>query len=148
MAEISPFAALETSHVEQILASCPELGISLLQFDKDRNIRYVYIFGDDSIQLTHILSFCRDHILLDAQAKSTWRLHAALIHLMLQPLVQTYKRACKISSAALCDSRPRELELAFRGHARHSFVWLQCLMSEEKEWCTRIACPGMLPYST
>jgi hypothetical protein len=89
MAEISPFATLQTSHVREILESCPELGLALLQFDKDRNIRYidVYFYCGKKFKTDRVPRFCRDHILLDAQAKSTWRLHAALIHLMLQPLV-------------------------------------------------------------
>lgn len=40
MAGISPFATLDINNVKEILESSPELGLSLLQYDKNRNVRY------------------------------------------------------------------------------------------------------------
>jgi hypothetical protein len=71
---------------------------------------------------------------------------------MLQPLVAAYDTARAVAAAALrgpspappsSPSRPvDELELAFRGDARDAFVWLHCLMAEERAWCAAEGCPG------
>ncbi|KAF2663946.1 hypothetical protein BT63DRAFT_461064 [Microthyrium microscopicum] len=120
----SPFAALRGHDVVQMIESCPDLGIALHRFESERAAR-----------------FCNNHKDVELAAQSTWRLHAAVVHLMLQPLVKVFTRACTVASAALCTNLPNELELAYRGEARDSFVWLNCFMAEELEWCTTIGCP-------
>lgn len=55
-----------------------------------------------------------------------------------------YTQACRLASAALCTQKYEELELAFRGDARSAFIWLQCFIHEEEDWCYTRGCPGTL----
>jgi hypothetical protein len=82
---------------------------------------------------------------------------------MLQPLVAAYDGARAVAAAALCPASSSyyyppasasssssgaavdELELAFRGDARDAFVWLHCLLAEERAWCAAEGCPSMIP---
>lgn len=63
---------------------------------------------------------------------------------MTMPVVQLYTLACNLASAALCSQKYEELELAFRGDARSAFIWLQCFIHEEEDWCFTRGCPGMI----
>jgi hypothetical protein len=73
---------------------------------------------------------------------------------MLQPLVAAYDAARTVAAAALRGSSPAssfsagvdELELAFRGDARDAFVWLHCLLAEERAWCAAEGCPSMIAH--
>lgn len=60
------------------------------------------------------------------------------------PIVQLFNRASEIASAALCSQRPEDLELAFSGEARSAFLWMQCFLHDEEEWCRSLACPGTI----
>src|ERR1700712_4876711 len=64
---------------------------------------------------------------------------------MTMPVVQLYTQACNLASAALCSQKYEDLELAFRGDARSAFIWLQCFIYEEEDWCFTRGCPGK-PY--
>jgi hypothetical protein len=67
---------------------------------------------------------------------------------MTMPVVQLYSSACNLASAALrCSQKYEDLELAFRGDARSAFIWLQCFIHEEEDWCFTRGCPGMLRSS-
>jgi hypothetical protein len=63
---------------------------------------------------------------------------------MLRPLAETFKRASVIALEALDSQGGCELELAFRGEARDAYVWLQCMLTEELDWCTSIGCPSQM----
>jgi hypothetical protein len=142
----SPFATLTPEDVDQILSSSPSLGIALHNFERDQSIQYAPIHSSLSpiSPLCSLIGvrFCPKHSVLDAASQSTWRLHAALVSQMLQPLVNAYDRARAVASAALCSSAADELELAYRGDARSAFVWLHCLLAEEREWCAADGCPS------
>lgn len=76
-------------------------------------------------------------------------LHRDVLHALLMPIVQLFNRASEIASAALCSQCPEDLELAFSGEARSAFLWMQCFLHDEEEWCRSLACPGMVipsPY--
>jgi hypothetical protein len=63
------------------------------------------------------------------------------------PVVELFKRASTLAEAALCATNSHDLELAFAGDARMAFLWLQCFVHEEENWCRTRGCPGMtLPY--
>src|ERR1700760_46807 len=144
--EESPFASLRRQDVERMLASCSTLGVALQQAMQDENSRLV--LGDFSwlvcglANITFVLRFCEDHDSQGAASEIAWRLHAALLNMMLQPLVQTFKRASDAAIEALYPNSTREPELAFRGEARDAYVWLQCMLREELQWCTSICCPS------
>src|SRR4051812_11466143 len=61
------------------------------------------------------------------------------------PVVQLFKRASALAEAALCTHESEDLELAFAGEARGAFVWLQCFVVEEEDWCRTKGCPGTFP---
>jgi hypothetical protein len=75
---------------------------------------------------------------------------------VLQPLVSAYDAARAVAAAALRSGSPTptgsshsaaavdELELAFRGDARDAFVWLHCLLAEERAWCAAEGCPSAI----
>lgn len=58
------------------------------------------------------------------------------------PIVQLFNRSSSLAEAALCSTKPDDLELAFVGNARGAFLSLQCFLSEEEEWCYTRGCPG------
>lgn len=58
------------------------------------------------------------------------------------PVVELFKRASLLAEAALCTHKSEDLELAFAGDARGAFVWLQCFLGEEEDWCHTRGCPG------
>lgn len=60
------------------------------------------------------------------------------------PVVQLFHRASSLAEAALCSSKAEDLEMAFTGDARSGFLWLQCFLADEEDWCQSIGCPGML----
>jgi len=59
------------------------------------------------------------------------------------PVVQLFNRASTLAFAALCTTKPEDLELAFSGEARSAFLFLQCFIGEEEDWCYTRGCPGM-----
>lgn len=59
------------------------------------------------------------------------------------PIVALFSRASALAEAALCTRRTEDLELAFAGEARGAFLCLQCILTEEEEWCKGMGCPGM-----
>jgi hypothetical protein len=63
------------------------------------------------------------------------------------PVVQLFKRATTLAEAALCTRRLEDLELAFGGDARSAFLWLQCFLADEDDWCCTRGCPGMHVYT-
>lgn len=72
----------------------------------------------------------------------TWLLHRDILHAMTMPVVELYKEASTLAAAALCSQSPRELEVAFKGEARFAFLWLQCFITEEEDWCHTRGCPA------
>jgi hypothetical protein len=88
--------------------------------------------------------FCGDHAHCDSQAKETWLLHRDILHALIMPVVTLFRRASALAEAALCTRRTEDLELAFAGEARGAFLCLQCILSEEEEWCRGMGCPGTL----
>ncbi len=36
----------------------------------------------------------------------------------------------------------RDPELLFRGEGRGAFIWLQCFIATEEDWCCGKGCPG------
>jgi hypothetical protein len=60
------------------------------------------------------------------------------------PVVELFKRASALAQAALCTQKAADLELAFAGEARGAFLWLQCFLGEEEQWCCTRGCPGKL----
>jgi hypothetical protein len=61
---------------------------------------------------------------------------------MTMPVVELYKEASTLAAAALCSQVPEELEVAFKGEARFAFLWLQCFITEEEDWCHTRGCPA------
>lgn len=64
------------------------------------------------------------------------------------PVVELYREASALASAALCSQLPEELEVAFKGEARFAFLWLQCFVSEEEDWCHTRGCPACTTLQT
>lgn len=87
-------------------------------------------------------AFCSAHSQHDTDSQETWLLHRDILHALLMPIVVLYKRASNLAQAALCATKSEDLELAFSGDARGAFVWLQCFLSEEPEWCQTRGCPA------
>lgn len=95
--------------------------------------------------LTRTRRFCEEHATDNPTDSSAWVLHRNILHAVTVPVVQLFTQACRLASAALCSQQYEELELAFRGDARSAFIWLQCFIHEEEDWCYTRGCPGMLP---
>ncbi|KAJ8107326.1 hypothetical protein OPT61_g8943 [Boeremia exigua] len=88
-------------------------------------------------------SFCAQHDECDAQTKETWILQRDLLHALVMPVLELFKRASALAEAALCTHKSEDLELAFAGEARGAFLCLQCFVDEEEDWCRTRGCPGM-----
>ncbi|KAF2119663.1 hypothetical protein BDV96DRAFT_610567 [Lophiotrema nucula] len=86
--------------------------------------------------------FCADHDTCDKGVKESWVLHRDILHALTAPVVELYVRASALAQAALCTHKPEDLELAFGGEARGAFLWLQCFVSEEEDWCRTKGCPA------
>ena len=82
------------------------------------------------------------HETCDAALQEEWLLHRDILHAMTMPLVELYKESSILAAAALCSEIPRELEVAFKGEARFAFLWLQCFITEEEDWCHTRGCPA------
>ncbi|KAK7535079.1 uncharacterized protein J3D65DRAFT_669194 [Phyllosticta citribraziliensis] len=87
-------------------------------------------------------SFCSEHAACSSQAQSTWTLHRDFLHALVYPVVQLFHRASTLAEAALCSSKPEDLEMAYTGDARSGFLWLQCFIADEEAWCHSIGCPA------
>jgi hypothetical protein len=88
-------------------------------------------------------SFCPSHF-GDPVGRSIWVLHRDILHGLIMPVVQLYHRASSLAAAALCTDKVHDLELAFRGEARSAFLWMQCFMGEEQDWCYTKGCPACM----
>ncbi|OCL05363.1 hypothetical protein AOQ84DRAFT_441505 [Glonium stellatum] len=93
-------------------------------------------------------TFCSEHDNCDAKARETWLLHRDILHALVMPVVQLFKRATALAEAALCTRRPEDLELAFGGDARSAFLWLQCFLADEDDWCRTRGCPACATTTT
>ncbi|KAF2655433.1 hypothetical protein K491DRAFT_692899 [Lophiostoma macrostomum CBS 122681] len=98
--------------------------------------------------LANQASFCAQHSNCDKQAQETWLLHRDILHALIMPVVELYKRASALAGAALCTQKSEDLELAFAGDARGSFLWLQCFLSEADDWCGTKGCPACITIET
>ncbi|KAF2834071.1 hypothetical protein M501DRAFT_944976 [Patellaria atrata CBS 101060] len=93
-------------------------------------------------------AFCAEHHDCDDERKQTWLLQRDILHAMIMPIVQLFNRASALAEAALCSSRPEDLELAFREDARSAFLWLQCFIADENDWCNTRGCPACTTLET
>ncbi|KAJ9662008.1 hypothetical protein H2201_006297 [Coniosporium apollinis] len=93
-------------------------------------------------------SFCSSHESTDHSALEAWVLQRDIIHALITPVVQLYNRATALAQAALCSVSPDDLELAFRGDGRSAFLFLQCLLSDEEDWCYTCGCPACAVLNT
>ncbi|KAF1983304.1 hypothetical protein K402DRAFT_383128 [Aulographum hederae CBS 113979] len=92
--------------------------------------------------------FCECHASSDDDTKEAWILHRDILHALIMPVVQLFNRASILAKAALCTQKPEELELAYRGDARSAFLWLQCFVTEEEDWCFTRGCPACITAHT
>ncbi|KAK8190452.1 uncharacterized protein BKA78DRAFT_155124 [Phyllosticta capitalensis] len=93
-------------------------------------------------------NFCSEHAACSSQAQSTWTLHRDILHALVFPIVQLFRRASSLAEAALCSSKPEDLEMAFTADARSGFLWLQCFIADEEAWCHSIGCPACVVTTT
>ncbi|KAF2278946.1 uncharacterized protein EI97DRAFT_372414 [Westerdykella ornata] len=93
-------------------------------------------------------SFCPRHSTCDIKTQETWTLHRDILHALIMPIVALYKRASALAEAALCTTKSEDLELAFAGDARGAFLWLQCFLAEEADWCQTRGCPACVTAET
>ncbi|ORY08352.1 hypothetical protein BCR34DRAFT_488786 [Clohesyomyces aquaticus] len=92
--------------------------------------------------------FCSNHETCDSEVKDTWLLHRDLLHALVMPVVELFKRASALAEAFLSNPKPEDLELAFGGDARGAFLWLQCFITEEEDWCRTRGCPACVTIAT
>lgn len=98
--------------------------------------------------------FCSCHSSLSHPNQQAFILHRDILHSLLRPLLQIRSQAALFAARSLSrQSRvgnawspvsPRsvvDLELAFRGAGRGAFSWLQCFVTEERDWCSTKGCP-------
>ncbi|KAF1951515.1 hypothetical protein CC80DRAFT_424259 [Byssothecium circinans] len=92
--------------------------------------------------------FCTSHATASSEAQSTWLFHRDILHALVMPVVELFKRASTLAEAALCTKKSEDLELAFSGEARSAFLWLQCFVSEEEDWVRTRGCPACVTIAT
>ncbi|KAH7411978.1 hypothetical protein DE146DRAFT_259864 [Phaeosphaeria sp. MPI-PUGE-AT-0046c] len=92
--------------------------------------------------------FCTEHDQCSSQDQQTWLLHRDMLHALIMPVVALFQRASALAEAALCTRRTEDLELAFAGEARGAFLCLQCILTEEEEWCKGMGCPACVVTAT
>ncbi|PSN71935.1 hypothetical protein BS50DRAFT_544192 [Corynespora cassiicola Philippines] len=92
--------------------------------------------------------FCTAHADCDEHARETWLLHRDLLHALVMPVVELFRRASALAEAALCTHKSEDLELAFSGEARDAFLFLQCFLGEEQDWCRTRGCPACVTTET
>ncbi|KAF4301306.1 hypothetical protein GTA08_BOTSDO06792 [Botryosphaeria dothidea] len=91
---------------------------------------------------------CHEHACCSPEVQATWLLHRDILHALIMPVVQLFRRASGLAEAALCSCKPEDLEMAFTRDARSGFLWLQCFLADEEEWCQTIGCPACVVSST
>jgi hypothetical protein len=138
----SPFHSIRS---DDLTAICSSPGFQILRqfLSADSASMYVHFASPPPADL-HLLilpSFCTSHI-GDPVAQSIWVLHRDILHGLTMPVVQLYHQASSLAAAALCTDKVHDLELAFRGEARGAFIWMQCFMGEDEEWCYTRGCPA------
>lgn len=97
--------------------------------------------------LTTLRSFCQDHKLVSSEDSDGWVLHRDVIHAMILPVLQIHRQASRLADLLLRPNIAVDLELAFRGEARGTFTWLQCLLADEVDLCCTKSCPGTIDPS-
>ncbi|KAF2785420.1 hypothetical protein K505DRAFT_380889, partial [Melanomma pulvis-pyrius CBS 109.77] len=116
---------------EDVEALCNSAGFQVLRS---------YLAGD--------ADFCTTHAESSPQARETWLLHRDLVHALIMPVVELFRRASTLAEAALCTRASEDLELAFAGEARGAFICLQCFITEEEDWCRTRGCPACVTTAT
>ncbi|KAK8241048.1 hypothetical protein IWZ00DRAFT_547573 [Phyllosticta capitalensis] len=56
-------------------------------------------------------------------------------HALVFPIVQLFRRASSLAEAALCSSKPEDLEMAFTADARSGFLWLNASSPTRRPAC-------------
>ncbi|KKY18267.1 hypothetical protein UCDDS831_g06058 [Diplodia seriata] len=90
---------------------------------------------------------CAEHACCSPETQATWVLQRDILHALIMPVVQLFHRASSLAEAALCSSKSEDLEMAFTGDARSGFLWLQCFLADEEDWCQSIGCPACVVTS-
>lgn len=87
---------------------------------------------------------CDAHTPAHLENLDRWLTVRDVLHALLVPIVELFDRACTVASQATQATKLEELEYAFSGPARSSFVWLQCFLSspKERDWCYTKGCPA------
>ena len=138
----SPFA---TVRPDELSAICASSGFQILRnyLAEAACSEYVQIILSIARALVNVgPSFCPDHANINHEAQSAWLLHRDILHAITMPVVQLHNQASALAGAAVCSQLPEELELAFKGEARSAFLWLQCFVGEDEDWCYTRGCPG------
>lgn len=90
-----------------------------------------------------MLSFCRFHQQACSPGEqSTFCLHRDITHAMLLPLLEIHAEASQIATSVLSSRNRAEPERAFTGEARGAYSWLDCILTEERDWCMAEGCPA------
>lgn len=64
--------------------------------------------------------------------------------MLILPVLQIHGQASRLADLLLRPNIAVDLELAFRGEARGTFTWLQCLLSDEVDLYCPKSCPGTI----
>ncbi|KZF25293.1 hypothetical protein L228DRAFT_280545 [Xylona heveae TC161] len=86
--------------------------------------------------------FCDEHCPATESQRRDVILHRDIVRILIAPVLRSHERAAQLAESRLKRSKSAELERAFKGEARGAFLWLQCFVSDEGEWCSTQGCPG------
>ncbi|KAK5009844.1 hypothetical protein LTR28_013119, partial [Elasticomyces elasticus] len=88
-----------------------------------------------------VYEYCDAHRASGITHGETWTLNRDVLHALLVPIVELFNKANSLAECGTCSYRPEDREFAYTGEARGAFLWLQCFLADEADWCVTKGCP-------
>ncbi|KAK4983139.1 hypothetical protein LTR50_007402 [Elasticomyces elasticus] len=89
-----------------------------------------------------VYEYCDAHRASGTTHGETWTLNRDVLHALLVPIVELFNKANSLAECGTCSYQPEDREFAYTGEARGAFLWLQCFLADEADWCVTKGCPA------
>lgn len=87
-------------------------------------------------------SLCDHHSSITAEDEPHLLLIRDVLHALLVPIVELFDKATWIAGLAEQAKQIEDSDHAYHGDGRCTFLWLQCFLARQREWCHTHGCPA------